>query len=131
MASLLRHPTAPCRRYKPLESTPRVSPVLDTAMIFQMMIQRAGRTMGHRFPQLRLDGSQVCALPLGGDPVGHSAGDGLGRAEPHRGGRLIVALAEQHIHEVAVPSDRSLEGGPTPLPFPIRFVAIPAAPSLP
>jgi hypothetical protein len=44
------------RRHKPLNSTHRVSPVLNTSLILlEMVVQIAAPAMPHRFPQLSLD----------------------------------------------------------------------------
>jgi len=67
-------------------------------------------------------------MSIGRNPVGHTAGDGPSRAEERLGSRLILALAQQHVHQVAVPIDGAIEVDPSALHFQIGFVTVPAAP---
>ena len=68
---------------------------------------------------------------VGSDSVRYTASDGSSRTEERLGSRLILALAQQHIDQVAVPINGPIEVDPTPLHFQIGFVAVPAPPHLP
>jgi hypothetical protein len=45
-------------------------------------------------------------MAISRDSVGYTLSDGPRRAEERLGGRLILALAEQHIHQVAIQADQ-------------------------
>ena len=65
------------------------------------------------------------------DLVGHTVGDSPGRAEERLSGGLILAFAEQNVHQVPIPINSPIEVDPTTLHFQIGFVTVPAAPYFP
>src|SRR5215212_3425685 len=65
------------------------------------------------------------------DSVRNTASDSTGGAEERLGGGLILAFAEQNVHQVTVPINSPIEVDPTTLHFQIDFVTIPAPSHLP
>src|SRR5262245_50414766 len=87
--------------------------------------------MGDALSQLSLDRAGIGPVSIRRDPVRHPIGDNTSRTKERLSGCLILALAQPHVHQVAV-----LIYGPVEVDFPtldlqIGFVTVPAPPYLP
>src|SRR5262249_18334086 len=128
MAYLFIDPTKPFCRHKTLEATHWVSPLLDASMVLlQMIIQVAVRAMGDCLAQLRLDGSRIGIVPIGGDPVRHHLGDGPGGPEERLCRGTVPRLTQIDVHQIPVSIYCAVQIGPATFHFRIGFVRVPTS----
>ena len=84
--------------------------------------------MVHVLSQHAFDRAGISPVSISRDPVRHTIGDSPCGTKERLSGCLILALAQQHVHQVAVPIDGGIEVDPSALHFQIGFVTVPAAP---
>ena len=78
--------------------------------------------------QLALACAGIGPVSISRDPVRHPIGDSPCGTKERLSGCLILALAQQHVHQVAIPINGPIEVDSPTLDLQIGLVTVPAAP---
>src|SRR4030095_892630 len=87
--------------------------------------------MVHVLSQHAFDRAGISPVSISRDPVRHTIGDSPCGTKERLSGCLILALAQQHIHQVAIPINGPIEVDSPTLDLQIGLVTVPASPYLP
>jgi len=120
--------TEPLRRGETLESPHASRAPFDAPVILLEPIILVGAGPVHDpSAEHRADCPRVGAVPVGGDPIGRDAGDGLRRAEEGLGRGHVAVLAQHGVDEIAVAVDRAIQVGPAAADLQVGFIDVPVA----
>lgn len=91
-----------------------------------MVIQVAIGPLHDPVPEDLPNGTRVSVVAIGGDPIGHHTGHGLGRVEDGLSCREVSGIAEPCVKQVAVSANRTVQVTPLSPVFDRRFIDVPA-----
>src|SRR4051812_43603948 len=128
VAQLIVSPAKPGGRSGALEAPHGPVAAFDAAVILlQPVVQIPTASVPHSLAQLGADRPGVAVMAIRRDPVRGYAGHHLAGAEERLSGCHIAVFTEQHVDQVPVPVDGTIEITPASMHLHIRFIDMPTA----